>query len=144
MADQWDLERFVLAQDAGGVYERAVSELRRARKSSHWMWFVFPQIARLGHSPMSMTYSISGLGEADAYLQHPVLGPRLLEASAIVAATTGASAAQIFGGIDAQKLRSSMTLFLRAAPEEPVFGQVLDAFFDGRRDPATEQLLRST
>ncbi|SDP17738.1 Uncharacterized protein, DUF1810 family [Nakamurella panacisegetis] len=141
MPDQWNLGRFVTAQDADRTYERAAAELRAGHKTSHWMWFVFPQIAGLGLSSTSRHYAISGLDEARAYLDHPVLGPRLLEASAIVAATTGRSAVEILGGIDAQKLRSSMTLFLRAAPGEPAFGQVLDRLFDGRVDPATDRLL---
>lgn len=103
------------------------------------MWFVFPQIAGLGQSPTSRKFAISSLEEAKAYLQHPVLGPRLLQCAGIVAATHGRSAEQIFGGIDAQKLHSSMTLFLRTAPSEPVFGQVLDRYFGGTPDTATIQ-----
>jgi uncharacterized protein (DUF1810 family) len=103
------------------------------------MWFVFPQITGLGQSPVSRMYAISGLAEAKAYLAHPVLGPRLVECAAIVAGLSGRTAEQIFGGIDALKLRSSMTLFLRAAPDEPVFRQVLDQYFGGKPDPATEQ-----
>ena len=141
MADQYDLERFVTAQDDRGTYGRAVAELRNGRKTSHWMWFVFPQIAGLGHSTTSRHFAISSLDEARAYLQHPVLGSRLRESAAIVAGTTGRTAVAIFGGIDAQKLHSSMTLFLRAAPDEPVFGQVLAAYFDGVPDPGTDRLL---
>ena len=133
-----DLERFVTAQDSGGTYSRAVAELRNGRKVSHWMWFVFPQIAGLGHSAMAQAYAIADLAEARAYLAHPVLGPRLLECAQIVAAHSGRTAEQIFGGIDAMKLRSSMTLFALADPEQPVFADVLDAFFDGP-DPATVQ-----
>jgi uncharacterized protein (DUF1810 family) len=118
-----------------------MAELRRGRKTSHWMWFVFPQIAGLGNSSMSRQYAISGLDEARAYLQHPVLGPSLLEASNIVAQSRGGTAERIFGDIDAQKLRSSMTLFCRADPVEPVFGTVLDRFSAGLRDPLTERLL---
>jgi uncharacterized protein (DUF1810 family) len=140
-ADPYDLERFVSAQAAGGTYERAVAELRSGRKSSHWMWFVFPQIAGLGFSPAAQRYAISSLDEARAYLAHPVLGPRLIECAGIVAATEGRTAEQIFGEIDAMKLRSSATLFLRAAPEEPVFGQVLGRFFDAEPDPATDRLV---
>ena len=141
MQDRYDLERFVTAQNAGGTYERAVAELRAGRKTSHWMWFVFPQIAGLGQSQMSRTYAISSLDEARAYLRHPVLGPRLIECARIVANARAGSAEQIFGGIDTQKLRSCMTLFLRAEPGEPVFKQVLDRYFDGRPDPATGQRL---
>ena len=139
-----DLERFVAAQDAGGAYDRAVAELRRGRKTGHWMWFVFPQVAGLGRSEMSRRFAISSLDEAQAYLRHLVLGPRLAECARLVAGVQGRSADQIFGGIDAQKLRSSMTLFLRAAPDEPVFGEVLTQYFDGRPDTATDQLLRAT
>lgn len=144
MDDPYDLERFVTAQDADGppsTYERALDELRAGFKSSHWMWFVFPQIAGLGHSPTSRRYAISSLAEAAAYLEHPVLGPRLRESARILASLTGRSADQIFGGIDAMKLRSSMTLFHRAAPDEPLFGQVLTRYFDGIPDHATDALL---
>ena len=139
MDDRYDLQRFVAAQDAGRSYDQAIAELRRGRKTSHWMWFVFPQITGLGESPVSRLYAISGLAEAKAYLAHPVLGPRLVECAAIVAGLSGRTAEQIFGGIDALKLRSSMPLFLRAAPDEPVFRQVLDQYFVGKLDPATEQ-----
>ena len=141
MADSYDLERFVEAQNAYGTYDRAVEELRRGSKTSHWMWFVFPQVAGLGRSATSQRYAISSLDEARAYLEHPVLGPRLRACAGIVARVQGRSAEQIFGGIDAQKLRSSMTLFLRAAPDEPVFKQVLDQYFGGRADSATDERL---
>lgn len=137
MEDRFDLERFVTAQDDGGTYDAAVAELRRGRKASHWMWFVFPQIAGLGHSPMSQRYAISSLEEARAYLAHPVLGPRLRECAEVVAGSRAPSADALLGGIDATKLRSSMTLFARAAPEEEVFRRVLSRFFDGREDPET-------
>jgi len=139
MADPYGLERFVAAQNAGGTYEHALAELRRGLKTSHWMWFVFPQIAGLGQSPTSRRYAISSLDEARAYLEHPVLGPRMLECAGAVSATQGRSAAQIFGAVDARKLRSSMTLFLRASPAEPVFQRVLDRYFDGVADAATDQ-----
>ena len=135
-----DLERFVRAQDSGGTYQRAVTELRSGRKTSHWMWFIFPQIAGLGRSAMAQAYAISDLAEAQAYLTHPVLGPRLVECAEIVAAHSGLSAQRIFGGIDAIKLRSSMTLFARADPDQEVFSQVLDQYFDGP-DPETERRL---
>jgi uncharacterized protein (DUF1810 family) len=141
MADQFDLERFVAAQDQGGVHEQAAAELRAGRKTGHWMWFVFPQIAGLGMSAMSQRYAISSLDEARAYLEHPVLLPRLLEVTRIVADTENRTAEQIFGDIDAQKLRSSMTLFERAEPDETVFGLVLDRFFAGTRDAETERRL---
>jgi uncharacterized protein (DUF1810 family) len=127
MDDAFDLARFVTAQDTGGAYLQAVAELRRGHKTGHWIWFVFPQIVGLGQSQMSRRFAISSLAEARAYLQHPVLGPRLAECAGIVAGT--------------QKLRSSMTLFLRAAPGEPHFGQVLTQFFGGIPDEATDQLL---
>ena len=137
--DPYDLNRFVAAQDAHGTYQQAVAELRRGRKTSHWMWFVFPQIAGLGHSPVARTYAISSLDEARAYLAHPVLGPRLVECATIVAQTPDRTAEQVFGGVDALKLRSCATLFHRAAPQEPVFATVLARFFDGRPDPGTDQ-----
>ena len=143
MDDPYHLERFVTAHNAGNTYDHAVEELRRGRKTSHWMWFVFPQVTGLGQSPMSRTYAIASLEEARAYLQHPLLGPRLRECAAIIANSSAGSAAEILGGIDAQKLRSSMTLFLRADPQEPVFQRVLDRYFDGRPDPATDERVSS-
>jgi uncharacterized protein (DUF1810 family) len=140
-ADPYDLGRFVSAQDRGGIFQQAMSELRAGRKSSHWMWFVFPQVKGLGDSPVSRMYAISGLPEAKAYLEHPVLGPRLRQAADLVLAVPDRSAEQVFGGIDAQKLRSSMTLFLRASPDDDVFRAVLDRFFGGAADPATDQRL---
>src|SRR5437763_10915470 len=128
MDDPYDLERFVAAQHAGHTFERAVEELRRGRKTSHWMWFIFPQVAGLGESAMSRRYAISSLEEARAYLQHPVLGPRLRECAAIVAGSAARTARELFGDIDAMKLRSSMTLFLRAEPAEPAFQRVLDRY----------------
>ena len=141
MTGPYDLERFVSAQDSGGTYAAALAELRAGRKTSHWMWFVFPQIAGLGRSPTARHYAIGSLAEARAYLEHPVLGPRLRECAGVVAATEDRSAEQIFGGIDAQKLRSSMTLFLRADPEEPVFARVLEVYFGGTPDGATDALI---
>jgi uncharacterized protein (DUF1810 family) len=141
MDDAYELERFVAAQDSGGTYEAALAELRRGRKTSHWMWFVFPQVAGLGQSATSRRYAISSLAEAQAYLRHPVLGPRLAAAARVLTERTGGDADQIFGGLDAQKLRSSMTLFHRAAPDEPLFGQVLTRYFGGQPDPATDRLL---
>ena len=141
MADLHDLERFVAAQDEGGTHHSAVAELRAGRKTSHWMWFVFPQIAGLGRSPMAQEYAISSREEAEAYLRHPVLGPRLLECARIVADGAEADPQAVFGATDAMKLRSSMTLFAGVAPDEPVFRRVLDRCFDGAADPATEQRL---
>lgn len=140
--DAFDLNRFVAAQDDGGAYARIVTELRQGAKTSHWMWFVFPQIAGLGQSATARRYAISSVAEARAYLAHPVLGPRLTECAGIVAGLTGRTAEQIFGGIDALKLRSSMTLFRLADPQQPVFGQVLDQYYGGLPDASTEQLAR--
>jgi uncharacterized protein (DUF1810 family) len=139
--DSSGLARFVAAQDDGGLYQRVTTELRDGRKVGHWMWFVFPQIAGLGVSATSRYYAISSLAEARAYLVHEVLGQRLVECAAILAGQTGRTAEEIFGAIDAQKLRSSMTLFARAAPAEPAFSQVLDSYFGGVTDLATEQRL---
>ena len=133
-----DLERFVKAQDSGGTYHQAVRELRNGRKTSHWMWFIFPQIAGLGRSAMAQAFAISDLAEAQAYLRHPMLGPRLVECAGIVASHRGLTAEQIFGGIDSIKLRSSMTLFAHADPEQPIFRQVIDQYYDGP-DPETER-----
>lgn len=141
MHDPFELQRFVDAQNSDGTYDTAIAELRSGRKTSHWMWFVFPQLAGLGRSPMSRRYAVTSLDEARAYLGHPVLGPRLLEAAGIVAVTQARTAVALFGSIDAQKLESSMTLFRRAAPTESVFGQVLGRFYDGQPDPATDELL---
>ena len=129
------------AQNAGATYEHALEELQRGRKTSHWMWFVFPQIAGLGQSQMSRTYAISSLDEARAYLRHPVLGPRLVESARVVADSEAPSAEQIFGGIDRQKLQSSMTLFMRADPAQTVFRRVLERYFGGEPDAATDQRL---
>ncbi|TDT80423.1 uncharacterized protein (DUF1810 family) [Arthrobacter sp. AG258] len=141
MSEAFDLERFVAAQDSGGTYRSALGELQLGNKTGHWMWFIFPQVAGLGQSATSRTYAISSLAEARAYLDHPVLGPRLLECALALTTHSGRSASDILGGIDTQKLRSSMTLFLRAAPGETVFKTVLAQFFDGEPDPATDELL---
>jgi uncharacterized protein (DUF1810 family) len=124
------------------VYETVLEELRRGRKTSHWMWFIFPQVAGLGHSAMSERYAIRSFDEARAYLLHAVLGARLRECAGLVLEMSGHTAEDVFGPIDAQKLRSSMTLFHRAAPEDPVFRQVLDQWFGGIADPMTEALLQ--
>jgi uncharacterized protein (DUF1810 family) len=136
----YDLNRFVAAQER--VYDDVRDELRRGRKSSHWMWFIFPQIAGLGRSEMSRQFAIASLDEARAYLAHPVLGARLRECAGLVLATPARTAEEIFGPIDAVKLRSSMTLFHRAAPGEPLFTEVLGRYFEGVPDPATDALLR--
>lgn len=132
-----DLDRFVDAQDSHGTYEQALSELRAGSKQSHWMWFVFPQLAGLGRSAMAQAYAISDLAEARAYLEHPVLGPRLVTAAESVLTHRDRTAEQILGSIDAVKLRSSMTLFAHADAGQTVFRSVLNQFFDGEDDPAT-------
>jgi uncharacterized protein (DUF1810 family) len=139
--DPYDLDRFVAAQDAGGSYGRAIVELRAARKTGHWMWFVFPQFAGLGLSATAQRFAISSLAEARAYLRHPVLGPRLTQCATILTELGEQTVEQVFGEIDAMKLRSSMTLFSRAWPSEPAFGAVLGQYFDGKPDPLTERLL---
>ena len=144
MDDRYGLERFAAAQDAHGTYERAVKELRAGMKLGHWMWFVFPQIAGLGFSAMSQRYAIGSLDEARAYVAHPVLGPRLVECARILTATDNLTATDIFGGIDAMKLRSCMTLFAIAAPEQPAFSDVLDRYFNGEPDEATIERLPQT
>ena len=138
-ADPYDLERFVAAQDP--VWDRVRAELARGRKASHWMWFAFPQIAGLGSSSTARAYAVSGLDEAQAYLAHPVLGPRLREAAELAAAVEAGTASEVFGYPDDLKLRSSMTLFARAAPRDPVFTAVLDRYFGGDPDPRTLELL---
>jgi uncharacterized protein (DUF1810 family) len=134
-----DLDRFLAAQ--APVYDGVLEELRRGRKASHWMWFVFPQVAGLGRSPTSRHFAISSLDEAREYLAHPVLGARLRECAGLVLASGSPTADLFFGPIDAMKLRSSMTLFHRAAPDEPVFTQVLDRYFGGVADEATDRML---
>ncbi|THD35899.1 MAG: DUF1810 domain-containing protein [Sphingomonas sp.] len=135
------LDRFVAAQD--GVIERALAELRGGAKTSHWMWFVFPQIAGLGHSEMARRYAIADLAEARNYLAHPLLAPRLAAATQAMLGWAGwRSAEAILGGIDAIKLRSSMTLFDVAVGDTgTLYRTCLDAFYDGARDPATIALL---
>ena len=141
MNGSYVLDGFVAPQDAGGTYEQALSELQLGNKSGHWMWFIFPQLAGLGQSATSRQYAISSLDEAGAYLQHDVLGPRLLECARALTNHPDRTAEDILGGIDARKLHSSMTLFLRAAPGETVFKTVLAQFFDGQPDAATDALL---
>jgi uncharacterized protein (DUF1810 family) len=140
MTSSFDLDRFVGAQDSGGAHEQALAELRRGRKTSHWMWFEFPQVAGLGRSSTARHYAVSGLAEARAYLAHPVLGPRLRECCEALLRVEGASAEEILGSVDALKLRSSMTLFARADPDEPLFAKVLERYYDGP-DARTEELL---
>jgi uncharacterized protein (DUF1810 family) len=137
-----DLDRFLAAQQ--DAYVGALEELRQGRKTGHWIWFVFPQLAGLGRSEMSRYYAITSLDEARAYLVHPVLGARLGECVTAVLATKGRTAVEIFGAIDAVKVRSSMTLFHRAAPDDPLFATVLDRFYERRPDETTDALLGSS
>lgn len=137
-----NLERFVAAQE--NVYETVLAELRSGMKQTHWMWFIFPQIEGLGHSPTSRYYSIKSREEARQYLSHPVLGPRLLECAAAVMRIDGRSASEIFGSPDDLKLQSSMTLFESVAEGQPVFAHVLDKYFEGARDQRTLFLLGSS
>lgn len=138
MTDPFDLERFVRAQDP--VFGDVQGELARGRKQTHWMWFVFPQIAGLGFSAMSQRYAIESRAEARAYLAHPVLGPRLVECTTLVLAVEGRTINAILGGPDDAKFRSSMTLF-GAVSDEPVFDQALARYFAGERDGATLEML---
>ena len=133
------LDRFVEAQR--GTYEEALEEIRAGAKRSHWMWWVFPQIRGLGRSPTARRYGIADMAEAEAYLAHPVLGARLIEASGGMLGNRGLSAEAVLGPVDALKLRSSMTLFDAAPLAPPVFGRVLEAFHGGARDPLTLGLL---
>ena len=139
-SDPYNLERFVEAQE--GVFEQACGELRRGRKTGHWMWFIFPQIAGLGFSEMSREYAIRSIDEARAYLQHAALGPRLREVCGIVNAIEGKSAYQVFGSPDDMKLRSSMTLFAKATQENEVFVEVIRKYFGGVEDARTLDLMK--
>ena len=139
MSDRYDLERFVDAQ--APVYAQVCAELEQGRKRSHWMWFVFPQIKGLGSSPMAMRFAISSLEEAKAYLEHPVLGPRLRECSRMVTEVKGRTVGEIFGYPDDMKFHSSMTLFAQAAEESKVFEDALQKYFGGERDRSTMERL---
>lgn len=142
--DPYDLARFVRAQDSGGTYGQALAELRAGLKRGHWMWFVLPQVAGLGHSAMAQTYALSSVAEARAYLAHPVLGPRLRECAQALADLRSTDPVEVLGPIDAVKLRSSMTLFEAAATDgrdATLCGRVLDRFFGGGRDDATLGIL---
>lgn len=139
--DNHNLDRFVEAQEYS--YPIALGELRDGRKRSHWMWYIFPQLKHLGHSYNSQFYGISGIDEATAYLLHPVLGPRLREVSEAILNLPSTDPREIFGGIDALKLRSSMTLFDRVSPDD-IFSRVLDKYFSSRRDPRTLKILEGT
>ncbi|UUX95656.1 DUF1810 domain-containing protein [Aquabacterium sp. J223] len=140
--DPFQLERFLQAQ--AGAYPPALAELRAGAKRSHWMWFVFPQLRGLGRSDMARAYGIVSLDEARAYLAHPVLGARLREVMAVLSDLAGADAEAVFGPVDAVKLRSCVTLFQAAAPQEPLFGAVLAKYFGGRPDGQTLALLAPT
>ncbi len=140
MAEEEGLDRFLKAQ--AGVYEQALGELRAGRKQSHWMWFVFPQVAGLGRSSTAQYYAVRDLDEAVAYAAHEVLGARLRECARALTSLTEHDPVRVLGPIDAMKLRSSMTLFAQAAPDEPLFHQVLTQYFDGVADDATLGLLR--
>lgn len=139
--DPYRLQRFVDAQDEGGLYEQALVELRAGRKTGHWIWFVFPQISGLGQSPTSKAYAISSLDEARAYLDHPVLGPRLREGTEAMLSHGDKPATQILGEIDAVKLRSSMTLFAHVTTGDDLFQRALDLYFQGATDPDTLERL---
>ena len=139
MDDPFKLRRFVEAH--ARVYANALAELRAGRKTSHWMWFVFPQIAGLGHSETARAYAISSRAEAEAYLRHPVLGPRLRECARLACLIEGRSAREIFGVPDDMKFRSSMTLFAAIAPREAVFSEALRKYFDGEGDRLTLERL---
>jgi len=138
MTDPFDLQRFVEAQ--APVYPRVLSELRRGRKQSHWMWFIFPQLAGLGHSAMARLYALSSREEAAAYLVHGVLGPRLRECTALVNAVEGRTIREILGSPDDLKFRSSMTLFA-AVSSEPEFTASIEKFYGGAPDQKTLELL---
>ena len=143
MDDSYNLERFVQAQDSGSSYQNALQEIRNGRKSGHWIWWVFPQLAGLGRSPTSRDYSITSLYEARAYLGHPLLGSRLREAASAMTSHVGRTATSILNGDDI-KFRSSMTLFMRASPADEVFREAIEQFFHGEPDALTDSLLRET
>ena len=137
--DPYDLARFVVAQNP--IFEQVVTELRAGTKASHWMWFVFPQLKALGRSATAQRFGIADLREAEAYWRHPLLGPRLLTCTDAMLAIDGKTALQILGSPDDLKFGSSMTLFARAAPDEPAFRQAIDKYFGGRFDERTLELL---
>lgn len=139
--DSFDLERFVHAQDQ--IFETALAEIQGGLKRSHWMWFIFPQLAGLGFSAMAQRYAIRSAAEASAYLKHGVLGPRLVESARAVLAVQGRTAREIFGPVDEMKLRSCATLFAIVSPPSSVFHRLIDHFFHGSMDQRTLQLLDS-
>ncbi|WP_444915203.1 DUF1810 domain-containing protein [Microbulbifer sp. TRSA007] len=140
MAQSFHLERFVTAQE--GSYERALSELHSGHKCSHWIWYIFPQVSGLGHSATSEHFGIKNLDEARAYLEHPVLGPRLKECCKELLQQNNLSAHQIFGSPDDLKLKSSMTLFSIADPNDKLFDEVLEKYYEGQKDPRTFEILK--
>lgn len=140
--DPYDLDRFVKAQ--AGDYDRALSEIGSGRKRSHWMWCIFPQYAGLGFSSISQRYAIKSVQEAEAYLKHPILGPRLVECATAALGVDGLSASEIFGSPDDMKLRSSATLFAHVSPLGSVFSQLLEKFFHGEPDKRTLDLIGQT
>lgn len=135
-----DLDRFLYAQEL--TYDKALDEVKNGKKESHWMWFIFPQIIGLGLSDTALLYSISGIGEAKLYLEHEVLGPRLVEITKEVLALETDDPVEVFGEVDALKLNSSMTLFDYVSEEDNVFKDVIDKFYDGKKDEKTLQLIR--
>ena len=140
-ADTFDLDRFVSAQEAS--YARVLIELKRGRKTSHWMWFIFPQVIGLGPSPMSRRYAITSVEEARAYLAHPLLGARYRESVAVLQDLVDTTAEAVFGSVDAAKLRSSLTLFAEAAPGDPLFAAALERWFGGDKDEQTVEIFRA-
>lgn len=140
MSDPFNLARFVEAQE--GSYDKVVQELRRGRKSSHWIWYIFPQVAGLGFTATSRRFGIASLDEARAYLEHPLLGPRLIECIELMLSHADLGAGQILGGMDAVKFRSSLTLFHLADDSRPLFGEALDRFFGGDPDSLTLDALK--
>ena len=136
--NSWNMDRFLMAQE--NIYPIALQELQNGRKRSHWMWYIFPQLKHLGHSYNAKYYGISGIAEATAYLQHPILGQRLREAASTILNLSGNDAEAIFGGIDAMKLRSSMTMFDIASTND-IFAQVIDKYFNGQRDILTLKII---
>lgn len=141
MSDPYDLERFMAAQE--GVYDVALAELRSGRKRSHWMWFIFPQLAGLGSSAMAQRYAITSIEETKAYLAHPVLGPRLIECARATLRIQGKTADEIFGTPDDLKLRSCATLFSQVSAENSVFHQIISCYFDDKSDLRTLELLQT-
>lgn len=137
-----ELEEFVSAQEP--VWDEVVAELRAGRKTTHWIWWVFPQLQHLGRSERARHFGLGGLGAASDYLAHPILGPRLEQAAELLLAHAGSSPDAILGNVDALKVRSSMTLFERVPGAPPTFGKVLETFYDGERCPHTQQIINQT